>query len=1053
MMAAPDGEKGHVPRMPLLPRRFSMFQVRKMLRLAVSLLLAGSALSCLAARHLSVEQLEQLVAGAHGKSDANVAQLLSEVELTERLSAAKHLHLESDLPGPESRQSLMVLADISAFLAPPGTEIPATVRPDIVAQKQMLARTVQYAENTVSRLPNFVATRETLRFQNVPQGHYGGTSLVPYQPLQAVGRSTETTFYSNGREVVNSKTANGKTSESTAQGLSTRGVFGPILGTVLVDLAQGGMGWNHWEQGPTGPEAVFRYVIPREKSHYQVEFCCIPGDNGKRVFQEFSGYHGVIAVDPANGAVLRLTLQADLKPSDPIHRSDLLVEYGPVEIGGKTYICPERSVSILISPPLSPQGLVLAGDRGLFTDKDSQTDMENLQIWLNDVVFSQYHVFRADTRLVAGDDVGPAGNPPAPLPETAASQGPANSGNLDSTTVPEKPSPAEKPAKPGVSLSTGATPVAGPPPSLPTRPVAPGLPASEITVAPAAELPDTTSPTSPDVPFSLRVNARLVDIGVVASDKRGHPVTDLRSEDFEIDDNGRKQAVRFFTRTTDVPTQGSADVVAGSSSQPQPAYSNRRAAMITGSAASSTQSNTTVLLIDSSNLANSDLANTRRQMLSFLQDLPANEYVALYVLRARGFQVLQEQTVDHALLAAKLTRWSPSAGDTVRSQEQEGRNRQQMDTVQSAADLQSVNGNMANGPDTAATVDPQLRDEGNNSGRDALLMLTNVARHLGAIPGHKSLVWVTSDNVLVEWTDKAVSSDKGSKRIDGLVLSAQEALNEAHVSVYPLDASQLETMAIDPGLKNANVEVSPGTMTGPQAQGGGAPPGRITAEMQQDLRSIQKPIHELAEATGGRTIPRTSDLTAAVNAIVEDGRATYLLSFAPDQPADGQYHRLIVRLASRKGISLRYRTGYLSTKEPAALKDRVRQALSQPLDMNEIGMSANPVETPLGATIKLKIATNDLSLTQQDQRWVGKLDIFLVQREDADSHARVSGQVIALKLLPATYREAVISGVPFDQLVEREQKTGSIRVVIVDETSGRIGSVTVPATAMQGKWH
>jgi hypothetical protein len=45
------------------------------------------------------------------------------------------------------------------------------------------------------------------------------------------------------------------------------------------------------------------------------------------------------------------------------------------------------------------------------------------------------------------------------------------------------------------------------------------------------------------------------------------------------------------------------------------------------------------------------------------------------------------------------------------------------------------------------------------------------------------------------------------------------------------------------------------------------------------------------------------------------------------------------------------------------------------------------------------------------------------------------------------------SGVPFDQLVEREQKTGSIRVVIIDETSGRIGSVTVPATAMQGKWH
>jgi hypothetical protein len=56
-------------------------------------------------------------------------------------------------------------------------------------------------------------------------------------------------------------------------------------------------------------------------------------------------------------------------------------------------------------------------------------------------------------------------------------------------------------------------------------------------------------------------------------------------------------------------------------------------------------------------------------------------------------------------------------------------------------------------------------------------------------------------------------------------------------------------------------------------------------------------------------------------------------------------------------------------------------------------------------------------------------------------------------LLPATYQEALKSGMPFDQQVEREQKTGSIRVVVIDEDSGRIGTVTVPATAMQGKWH
>ena len=88
-----------------------------------------------------------------------------------------------------------------------------------------------------------------------------------------------------------------------------------------------------------------------------MEYCCVFSDNESRVFQQFSGYHGFIAVDPKNGAILRVTLQADLKPSDPLVRSDILVEYSPVEIGGKTYICPVKSVSISLAPALPTQCL------------------------------------------------------------------------------------------------------------------------------------------------------------------------------------------------------------------------------------------------------------------------------------------------------------------------------------------------------------------------------------------------------------------------------------------------------------------------------------------------------------------------------------------------------------------------------------------------------------------------------------------------------------------------------------------------------------------------
>jgi VWFA-related protein len=1027
-----------------------MYELRK---LAVFLLLGASASACLAGRRVTAEELEQLLVGVQSKQDAKVAQQLSELELTERLSTARFSRLDSELPGGESRRCLVILSDLSAFRSLPATEIPATPPPDIVAQRKMIARTVDYAVKTVSSLPNFFATRETIRFENSPQGHLGGASLVPYQQLHAIGTSSVSVLYRDGQEVIDTGAAKNKKGALTPEGLSTRGVFGPILSTVLVDAAQGKLGWSHWEQGTSGTVAVFRYSIPREKSHYQVEFCCVRGNGPDGLFQQFTGYHGFLTVDPANGAILRLTIEADMRPSDPILASDAAVEYGAVEIGGRTYICPRKSVSVLVSPPLDHYGFVTASDEGSFTDKDGLIVPEHVLMWLNDVVFDKYHVFHADTHLVAGNTDTPGKAQSNSEIETGASP---NAGIAKSES-PASPSANELPPSAASSASVtpapaerAATPTpTANPPSRPTAAV--GLPDSEIIITAATELPDTPAQSSPGSGFSLRVNARLVDIGLVAYDKKGRPIAGLKAEDFKIYDNGREQTVRFFGQTGDAPMESSSDApgVLG-----EPVYSNRRVAANSGAASGVTESNTTILLIDAGNLAWPDLTNVRTQMLRFLRGLPANDRVALYTLQAHSLQVLREPTTDHSLLAADLSQWMPSAQDLARSQEMEQRNRQQFDEVRNSTDLQSVNGNVSSAPDTASTVDPKLLANGNNPLRDVTPVLIDVARHLAAIPGHKNVVWVSSDNVLVNWTDIAAGRDRGGAHIDGLVLRAQEALNDAHVSIDPLDASQLETMAVDPSLANMNVTLAPGTMAGSAPQGGANKAGRVTAEMQQDLHGIQPAIQELAAATGGRTFRRSSDLVTELNQAVAHGRATYLLSFTPDTPADDQYHQLTVKLTAEHGVTLRYRTGYQYTKEAITLKDRVREAISQPLDVNDIAITANPVESPLGATLKLKIATSDLALKQQDDRWVGKLDIFLVQREDISSHApRVSGQRIGLRLLPTSYLEALKAGMPFDQRVEKEQKTGSIRVVVIDEDSGRIGSVTVPAAAMQGKWH
>jgi VWFA-related protein len=1010
------------------------------------LFVAGIALPAVAAKRVTTDQLEKVLAAVHGKPDAKVALQLTNLELSERLSAEKLTRWEENLPGPESRQALVALADASEFLDPPAAEIPSTPPPDADAQRKIVALAVDYASKTVSRLPDLFATRDTIHFEDTPPRQSNTSSVdgtfTPYEPLHPIARTSDVVYYRDGKEVVDSEAGKDQQSELAASGLTTWGAFGPILTTVLVDVAQGTMGWSHWEQGADGPQAVFRYAVPKAKSHYEVHYCCVVKDNQSHLFKELSGYHGEIAIDPSNGSILRLMVAAELGKADPIAKADILVEYGPVEIGGATYICPLKSVSISLAHQQDIHAVRMQRYSATMVEQNNQNTENPLQTLLDDVAFEQYHLYRAEASILTGDSAETVGSSPA-----SGAAATKDSASIAPAASPVKAAPAEG----GAAVAPVATVTA----SNPAPPAEPQPAVAEISVAESTGLAEPAA--NPDLgqgtDFTLHVTTRLVDVGVVAIDKKGHPVTDLKPEDFEIYDNGRKQTVRFFSQAGERPATQSAPAPGQPGPAPdQTVFTNRRGDIADAKPRTeATEGSITILLIDAGNLAWADLTYARGEMLRFLRALPANERVGLYVTRVPGFQVLEEGTIDHAALASKLSQWAPTAQELARAQEAEQRNRQQFDTVLNPTDLQSVNGNIDMAPDTATGVDPNLRDNGSNPGRGALSILAGVARHLAAIPGHKNLVWVTSDNVLADWTNQAVASDKGSKHIEGFVLRAQEALNDAHVSVYPLDASQLETNAIDPSLQNRNVELSRSVTAPPGPQSGGAAPGRVAAQMQQDVHPIQAAIQEMAEATGGHVFRRSGDIASNLTEVVADGRAAYLLGFTPDAPADDQYHPLTVKLAGRRGVTLRYRTGYEYSKEPTSLKERLRQAIWQSLDVSEIAVSANRVAASEGATVKLNIATTDLALKQQDQHWLDKLDIFLVQRDDEGQHARITGQTLTLTLKPATYERLLQEGIPFDQFIEKLQDAGSVRIVVVDENSGRMGSVTIPVAFLRRK--
>lgn len=321
-------------------------------------------------RPVTVAELTKIVVG-NGRSQS--AGGLEHLQLTQRLSTRALAKLSSEVSAKAAKSALMMLADASAFLEPPSDESPQRSFPGTEEQNLILIRAADYLRAILPKLPDFFATRSTTSFRDVSTSAKP-TGIEPTVGMQLVGTSRATVYYRSGKEVVREQ--RGRNHE-----LVTEGIFGPILAVVLADAARSEtMEWRRWENGPDGPMAVFRFQVPLSESHYHV-----PGFGDLGMIGP-TAYHGEIGIDPSTGTILRLVLKADPGLGSSITRADVMVEYGSVTIGGRLYTCPLKSVSYFVGALPIPMA---------FGARPSRPTEQ-----LNDVTFGDYHVFRAQMRIL-----------------------------------------------------------------------------------------------------------------------------------------------------------------------------------------------------------------------------------------------------------------------------------------------------------------------------------------------------------------------------------------------------------------------------------------------------------------------------------------------------------------------------------------------------------------------------------------------------------------------------------------------------------------------------
>jgi hypothetical protein len=162
-----------------------------------------------------------------------------------------------------------------------------------------------------------------------------------------------------------------------------------------MDAMRGTIEFHHWEKAPTGVVAVFHYSVPRIASHYDVHYKCPTTEP----FHDNPAYHGTFSIDPATGALMRITLEADSRSGDPITHVASIIEYSSVVIGERSYTCPVRSLATMVE------------EVGACGTRHRNAKLDQPILMINEASFTDYHRLGSTARIVGGgvDAGAPAG--------------------------------------------------------------------------------------------------------------------------------------------------------------------------------------------------------------------------------------------------------------------------------------------------------------------------------------------------------------------------------------------------------------------------------------------------------------------------------------------------------------------------------------------------------------------------------------------------------------------------------------------------------------------
>ena len=514
-----------------------------------------------------------------------------------------------------------------------------------------------------------------------------------------------------------------------------------------------------------------------------------------------------------------------------------------------------------------------------------------------------------------------------------------------------------------------------------------------------------TTPTD-DKDDVVRITTNLVQVDAVVT-KDGKPVTGLTANDFEIYEDGKKQAITSFAYISNVSAKPA--------TTPEKSHEKTSGSLAPPPAITRDAPRRTIaLVVDDLGLSAESMTYARRAVRKFVaEQMQPNDLVA--ILRT-GTQVgaLQQFTNDKRLLtrAVDQLRWN----------------------VCSRAGINVL-------PAAGSPAYAGCR----HSYASTLSQLRAIVEAMGELPGRKSLI-LMSDSVPIQ------NQELQPYEYEGVPDSAGEDW------VYRRGLNKIAERAIRSSVVIYAVDTQGLQVTGPTAadQYSGNI-YQVMAQMRNVMGTRSRLLQDrraggdmLARQTGGFQIRNSNDYQ--FDRIMEDQSGYYLLGYRPtDETFNKRFHHIKAKI-KKSGMSVRTRFGFYGVSE-----EDVKLRLPSPAQMTNLALMspfrAQNLEFELasfftndqtqGSLIRsfMYLDANDLTFKPVNDRKQTSLEIHGVIFGDNGIPLEKVTHGVTLSLKEAEYEKALREGLRlrFDMPAKRPGAY-QVRIAIREGYSYKIGS-------------